>query len=886
MDMDDPWGSPWADEVQIPHPITTKQNDEVARPKTPAKTATLALEGKINSPWDDVGDDGFGEWSAMPTGPEKALGFDGANDGWDRKTVDDAPLKKENGIVSLWDDNASISDAPKLAPSALPKHTIRQPSPDPWATEFALHDGETRNDTAEVENQDVGGRKSEDLHVGHAEGTLPAADMSPIDGEQLLDASLGEPAASEVHVDETTVNGLVESGLLSEPEPKPEKSSTTADVEDPEPTPQKSSNAPDAEPISSRPSSSPSDSSHHDEALQESPRTSLDDEPKRPQAPRKVSSKIQELVEHFDGLAKQEEVGEPILSRKDSKTKEDEAKESEKEDEDDMDDFGDFEEGHSDSEDDTVEVKPQLTGSTSKAEELAVKLPGKSGKEESSPVPNRLPKKDFGPVEFSVDLSVLDSLFAGTDPKPSEETAFIPDTIPDNSFSSTEQRKTWYRISRYGPMRKHNTGDDENYVRVNWAQSQVREDTLKIVARWMEEDRISGQVVLGGGGKTSSIFGWNDPKTAPVPLSSAFAARRGHKPAKSRVEPVANVPREWPTGPVRTRSSSKSPSTPKTRRKSSTKSLSIPEVPTPVSQPPVANFGWNSSPQNKQGLIPQILLTEKSSSASGSKPTLPPVDLSSTPQKSTSSAPMIPTPESLNLEHTTPPVTNGPEIISPAVSKTPARGPPLSLAMGNLTNVDDDWGEMISSPALMATPVPLPSKTLRHNKSQSLGGAFRPTMSSPLATSPLKPAMSPARGHRPAMSFDDILVPQNQSPITSSTQKFDIPAFTTPTTNDFINAGDTSRSADQVPKSEGPHVTSGNADPWDFSFFDSAPAPLPPEPTSVPISKAPAKSVSFSNATTAEPPRRSQKPREEIEQDRIVQSIVKALPDLSYMLRR
>ena len=879
MDMDDPWGSPWADEVQVPHPITTRNNDEVARPKTPVKTATLALEGKTKSPWDDVGDDGFGEWSSMPTGPGKALGFDGANDGWDRNTVDDAPLKKENGIVSLWGDNASISDAPKLAPSALPKHAIRQPSPDPWATEFALHDGKTRNDTAEVENQDVGGRKSEDLHVGRAEGVLSAANIYPIDGEQLLDGSLGEPAATEVHVDETTVNGS------EEPEPKPEKSSTTAGIEDPEPTPQKSSNTPDADPISSRPSSSPSDGSHHDEALQESPRTSLDDESKRPEAPRKVSSKIQELVEHFNGLAKQEEVGEPILSRKDSKTKEDEAKESEKEDEDDMDDFGDFEEGHSDSEDDTVEVKPLLTGSTSKAEELAVKLPGKSGTEQSSPAPDRLPKKDFGPVEFSVDLSVLDNLFAGTDPKPSEETAFIPDTLPDNSFSSMEQRKTWYRISRYGPMRKHNTGDDENYVRVNWAQSQVREDTLKIVARWMEEDRISGQVVLGGGGKTSSIFGWNDPKAAPVPLSSAFAARRGHKPAKSTVEPVANVPREWPKGLVRTRSSSKSPATPKTRRKSSNKSLNIPEAPTPVSQPPVANFGWNSSPQKMQELIPQIPLTEKSPSASVSKPTLPPVDLSSMPQKSTSSASMIPTPESLNPEHSTPPVTNGPENMSPTFSKSPARGPPLSLAMGNLTNDDDDWGEMVSSPALMATPAPLPSNTLRHNKSQSLGGAFRPTMSSPLATSPLKPAMSPARRHRPAMSFDDILVPQNQSPITLNTQKFDIPAFATPTANDFIITGDSSRSADQVPKSEGPPVTSGNTDPWDFSFFDSAPPP-PPEPASVPISMAPPKSVSFSNATTAEPPRQNQKPREEMEQDRIVQSIIKALPDLSYMLRR
>jgi hypothetical protein len=110
----------------------------------------------------------------------------------------------------------------------------------------------------------------------------------------------------------------------------------------------------------------------------------------------------------------------------------------------------------------------------------------------------RFVRKDLGPVEFTVDTSIFDRLYPGIEAKPPSKKLFIPDTITRDSFSSTEERKTWYRISRYGTMRKYNAGDDENYVRVNWTQSQVRADALKIVARWIEEDRISGRVVLGG----------------------------------------------------------------------------------------------------------------------------------------------------------------------------------------------------------------------------------------------------------------------------------------------------------------------------------------------------------------------------------------------------
>jgi len=91
MAMDDPWGSPWADETQTPHPIKLKENGFAFKPTTPVKAASLALEQKTSSPWDDPDDDGFGEWAVgTPEKKEKGLGLDGADDGW-TSNVGDGP---------------------------------------------------------------------------------------------------------------------------------------------------------------------------------------------------------------------------------------------------------------------------------------------------------------------------------------------------------------------------------------------------------------------------------------------------------------------------------------------------------------------------------------------------------------------------------------------------------------------------------------------------------------------------------------------------------------------------------------------------------------------------------------------------------------------------
>lgn len=124
--------------------------------------------------------------------------------------------------------------------------------------------------------------------------------------------------------------------------------------------------------------------------------------------------------------------------------------------------------------------------------------------------------KDLG-ISYPVDLAKLDDLFPST-PAIATEAELVPDVIIDDTFASSSERKAWYRISRFGSKRKHDLGDDDNYIRVGWSGSQIRERTTQTVRRWMEEDSITGRVVLGRrlGGSGAVMFNWN--ATAPVEI--------------------------------------------------------------------------------------------------------------------------------------------------------------------------------------------------------------------------------------------------------------------------------------------------------------------------------------------------------------------------------
>ena len=260
------------------------------------------------------------------------------------------------------------------------------------------------------------------------------------------------------------------------------------------------------------------------------PALSAEDRPE----PVRQSSKVQELVDMFDGIAKgsvspaESSIATPPLQR--------------------ARDVGTGQIGGQDEQGDEA-VASQTTAAPDKA--LDVDITARAPEPEVSPTANGWPEDEatgesgtLSPIprvrintdiQWPVDLSHLDDLFPSTvdhevEPEP------LPDTIIDDTFATISERKTWYRISRFGSKRKHDTGNDENYVRVDWAHSAVRDKSIRIVRRWMEEDSIAGRVTLGArqkGAIGGSMFNW-DSKAEPVDVGALLGRGRGHERRMSK----------------------------------------------------------------------------------------------------------------------------------------------------------------------------------------------------------------------------------------------------------------------------------------------------------------------------------------------------------------
>ena len=149
MNLDDPWGSPWADDVQ--HPFAEPKREVVSAPKPHVKAHLKEEVGIPPSPWGDS-DDGFGDWSAVPAeGTSGDLGLDGASTSasggvWDNAPRDrtaramnekDVPDEELNVHSMPWDESAAATTdvLPNLPGNLLAEPTpiLREPSPDPWA---------------------------------------------------------------------------------------------------------------------------------------------------------------------------------------------------------------------------------------------------------------------------------------------------------------------------------------------------------------------------------------------------------------------------------------------------------------------------------------------------------------------------------------------------------------------------------------------------------------------------------------------------------------------------------------------------------------------------------------------------------------------------------
>ncbi|TLD20299.1 hypothetical protein PspLS_08724 [Pyricularia sp. CBS 133598] len=156
----------------------------------------------------------------------------------------------------------------------------------------------------------------------------------------------------------------------------------------------------------------------------------------------------------------------------------------------------------------------------------------------------------YGDVQFTADLKAVDELFEKLGLKDTTfgdpEDADVSDRIVNDTFSSISERRVWYRVSRQGTKRLHDAGGDDYYRRVTWQTSEVRNDTFKIVRRWMEEDAFTGgrphlRGYSGGANKAKgAAFGWDSSvPDEPVNLDEVFKKKRqSAPPAPRKVEPT------------------------------------------------------------------------------------------------------------------------------------------------------------------------------------------------------------------------------------------------------------------------------------------------------------------------------------------------------------
>ncbi|RYO73749.1 hypothetical protein DL766_000575 [Monosporascus sp. MC13-8B] len=886
--MDDPWGSPWAASDAPP-------KTELARPTLPETLLSpppRAFVGSLSaspcqSPWAEDG--GFGEWETWA---------DSAS-----QQHPTTPRLDGSGRASPFGWPASTATSPGLKP--LPRSRtssiFRQSSPEPWAAESSLNNRRNTVASLAISIQEDEGPKMGRLSEGGVTqltglGIEPGKSNLVENGAELKGEAVTKDAEHEIG--ERSVPPII-----TEPQ-ELEKSAVKSILNN------------DVQETSPRPSSTFSRTSNREMDRQDSPITSIDEDTKsRRQGLSRKPSKVQELVGMYNGLAKTtteelQSVDRQDITRRGERAEGSRDPNTAGREVDDGADFGDFE-GAGRGEDGSrpgSSAASAVSGRPSTAkvagEDEVPHAPVINATEPQSPPPKtKSAMKElvdkFGPINFDVDLEALDKL---SPPVQSDEEpgghAELPDRLATDSFASISERKAWYRISRFGSMRKHDSGDEDNYHRVTWSNSEARSETLKIVRRWMEEDSYTGRPVLGGS-KRTSVFNW-DSNAAPIDLNTIF----GRKPAVHSRTSSAQQPRDSTASSMH---SIGSPSVPVTASRASISSLNPSEMPST----PVASFGWSSNVHES----PKV---DKTISAEKSRYSIEP------PRQA-------------------PVSTLGARVKAPS----PIR-PGTSVGDEVSDDEEEDWGEMVSSPQVETHPSieGIVSATAEDSRAQKQP-QDTPTSQTPARTNPwtfgdLSVFEAPTSTSKPAQAGDHPEKASSSHPPTAGKsqpqrQPHDIPIPQTPADNPctfgdlsvFEAPVSSSRANDPLEKAHSstpaaqksqppklprdipiPQTPVGN--PWDFgdlSVFE-APAGAPKAgnplekassfpPTAGPEPHGTDMSAAVTVPSVAPPgqktgallpaPKAVLGPIEDTgaqrEQDEIVRRIVQDLPDLSYMLR-
>lgn len=637
--MDDPWGSPWASSENVPRSLLSPP------PKAFFGGGGIAGAGSAASspglaPWTDNA--ALGGWPTPDYGDNNIWAAGGGDS--PARTPHLAPRSDGQTASIAFPENAAASPAFPPSLRSRTSSVFRQSSPDPWASDSPWLDSSVSLPQPE-------------LHGRHDGDDRPADTRSN-------DRVESTPDDVVIRVEEPLVTPRTPAPL-----------SAVAGKEDAQPAapPEgaRQAGASEHRDVPSKPPSTLSADSDRGPDRPDSPITSVDEDPTlRPQQPvRRASGKVAQLVDKFDGIVRALSVESTERQRQPSTTSEtrdrlhgeSKAPSSCAPDVSNAKNPGTGALGKAETPSPTRPLSPE-PGSASPAdledrrledahEELSVHHAA-APKAPSKPVQELIEK--FGPIQFPVDVNRLDDLpELVVDPSANENNHMaseVSDRIISDSFETVEERKAWYRISRYGSMRKHNSGDDENYHGVVWSSSQLHGETIKVVRRWMEEDSFSGRPTFGGS-KRTGVFNW-DSKAAPVDMDKIFGRRSSAAPSRSSsVALQSHTPRSSTDSGLNSFEQQRVFNSPPAETSSPTASSA-------------ASFGWNSP-------------------APSSPSTKPPFVASRFP-----APPKAPTPLSL------PPLVPSAPPVEKAVSPVPL----APSGEGTFGDDDDDWGEMVSSP--------------------------------------------------------------------------------------------------------------------------------------------------------------------------------------------
>ncbi|KAH8890073.1 hypothetical protein GQ53DRAFT_747585 [Thozetella sp. PMI_491] len=861
--MEDPWGSPWTTaDPKPPSPVKTASSIGLEPPpraflSTSSSPRLPAISG--SSPWADD-NDGFGDWAAPDSGTASWSNGWGGSEG--EKSPRLTPTPKDEGFGKpspiAWPGSIAL---PKPASGS----SFRQPSPslDPWSSEFSLSVPLGDDVLTPRLPPDVSGKSPE----------KPMEDAAPEEHAEL-DSAWSEdltikrqPKARTQDVDAVATTQADRNEDREEAEVKEDKYNPS----------QKATIEIRTEEHGSTRSSSSNDESDPRIETQDSPITSIDEDSRaRLQTQRTASGKVQELVEKFDGIARQasEELTIPTKAERGRSRGRSPLPGTRGTDSDDGADFGDFEEAEEeedaedddeeeDAEDDEEDDEDELPRASTRSPSTSpARTPPPKSRQATSPAelsspaqsstatPSRIRElmSKFGDIKFDVPMGDIDKLFEkkGLEFEPGDGAeADVSDRIITDSFTEIAERKTWYRISRHGSSRKHNVGDDDNYRLVAWPTSTLHLETIKIVRRWMEEDSFTGRPTLGGTVSKSNMFGW-DSAAEPVSLDKVFGRKsKPHSRAASLHQPprktsVGTGPQEPPPKPRKASGTPKSP----------------PQWPLSMGIAPAPTFGWSTGAIEEKPLAQAVsanppTITETSSKSASN--TAAEEALKPPPRKFT--PPSLPAPPAKAVP---PPVDTNKQL--PTTS--------------SIEDEDDDWGEMVSSPQMDVS------------MSQDSRNGAMPSLAFKQQAVPPKTTFLDGQSSR-----DSVLTPPNDSHESDLWSSVDFSVFDKPSQPSTTMAPKPTISAGPPPAP----VERDNFTPVATPTFPKEPVPAPIKrkvtfdeilstsnedhftPTT-PIAIISPIPLSGTTPTSPYPPPGSA-------DDITVKRLIRTLPDLSYMLR-